>query len=155
MRSGFESDPVSVQIRKESVAAYEEGPEWVADTERLQTALVELTLRLNPTEREARNLIFAAKKLDQATRLHSPPAVLLANELMVRHAQWVLKAEWDQVKWEASGSFRRIGLYWRRRRRRRAYDAFLRKDGSLERLNRIGAGATELELTQLRSGMDL
>lgn len=125
-----------------------------ADTELLQTLLTDLTLRLNPNEPEAKNLLKAAVKLDAAARLHSSAAVILANEIMIRHAQWAAKAEWERVKQEASGWIRGLWFVLRNDKRRRAYKRFLRQDGSMHRLEAIGAGKSDLELTLLRSQMD-
>ena len=110
---------------------------------------------LNPTEPEALNLLKAARKLNASARLHSSAAVILADEVMVRHAQWVLKAEWERVKEEAAGRLQALRFWCRRRRRRSAYNRFLLRDGSLEKLDAIGAGKTDLELALLRSQMDV
>jgi hypothetical protein len=133
---------------------YAQVVDWAADTQNLHTLLSDLTLRLNPTETEALNLLRAAKKLDQAARLHSHAAVILADEIMTRHAQWVLKAEWERVKQEAAGPLRAPKFWWRNWRRRMAYAKFLKKDGSLDRLDQIGTGKTDAELILLRSEMD-
>jgi hypothetical protein len=133
---------------------YDESRDWATDTESLQILLSDLTLRVNPMEPEARNVLRAAKKLDAAARLHTLAAVILANEIMIRHAQWMLKAEWERVKWEASGALQAPVYWWRNCRRSRAYAAFLKKDGALDRLDQIGAGKSDLELTLLRSTMD-
>lgn len=142
-----------VRARRDE-ANYSTSPAWADDTEQLQTLLSDLILRLNPTEPEARNLLRAARKLDQAARLHSHAAVLLANEVMIRHAQWLAKAEWERVKQEASGLLMAPYYGWRARRRKADYAAFLLKDGDLARLDAIGAGK-DAKLTKLRSDMDL
>jgi hypothetical protein len=134
---------------------YADSRDWATDTQMLHTLLSDLTLRLNPTEMEARNLLRAAKKLNAAARLHSPAAVILADEIMTRHAQWVLKAEWERVKQEAAGPLGAPKIWWRNWRRREAYARFLKNDGSLDRLDAIGAGKSDAELTLLRSEMDL
>lgn len=133
---------------------YLQSKDWAADTEALRTLLADLTLRLNPSEDEARNLLFAAKTLDAAAHLHTTPAVGLANEVMIRHAQWVLKAEWDRVKQEASGPLAAPWFWMKNARRRGKYHRFLRSDGDLGRLEAIGAGKSDAELTVLRSDMD-
>lgn len=133
---------------------YPQSKDWATDTEALRTLLADLTLRLNPSEDEARNLLRAAKALDAAARLHTAPAVGLANEVMIRHAQWVLKAEWDRVKQEASGPLA-APWYWIKNARRRAkYRRFLRSGGDLSRLDAIGAGRSDAELALLRSQLD-
>ena len=146
------ADKISARRKK---ADYEGSPDWATDTKALRTLLSDLTLRLNPTEPEARNLLRAAKKLDAAARLHSPPAVILANEVMIRHAQWVLKAEWERVKQEASGPLKAPIYWWRNWKRRKAYRNFVAKDGMLSRLDQIGAGKSDIELASLRNEMDV
>ncbi len=137
------------------VGEYDTDLDWATDTEALQTLLSDLTLRLNPTEDEARHLLFAARKVNAAARLHSPAAFILANEIMIRHAQWVAKGEWERVKQEASGALAWPWFAWRSWRRGLAYAAFLEADGSLKRLDLIGAGKSDAELTLARSEMDV
>ncbi|RXT29856.1 hypothetical protein B5P46_01975 [Rhizobium leguminosarum] len=128
--------------------------EWATHAGELHSLLSELTLRLNPSEPEARNLLRCAKRLEAATRLHSPASVILADEIMIRHAQWVLKAEWERVKQEASGPLQAPFFWFRRSRRRHAYQRFLAGPGSLSRLDQIAAGKTDLQLTMLRTEMN-
>ncbi|EJL35688.1 hypothetical protein PMI01_01235 [Caulobacter sp. AP07] len=139
---------------RRALGAYAKDQDWASDTEHLQTLLSDLTLRLNPNEAEAQNLLRSAMKLDQAARLHSPAAVILANEIMIRHAQWAAKVEWDRVKEEASGVMRAPTFAWRKWRRGRAYAKFLKGAGSLDRLDAIGSGVSDADLTLLRSEMD-
>lgn len=143
-----------VTLRQAKTIDYAESIEWATDTQELHRLMSDLMLRLNPTEPEALNLLKAARKLDAAARLHSSAAVILASEIMVRHAQWVLKAEWERVKEEAAGLLQAPRFWIRGWQRRKAYNQFLLTDGSLERLDAIGAGRPDLELTILRSEMD-
>lgn len=143
-----------VTLRQAKTADYADSVEWATDTQELHRLMSDLTLRLNPTEPEALNLLKAARKLDAAARLHSSAAVILASEIMVRHAQWVLKAEWERVKEEAAGPLHALRFWIRGWRRRKAYKQFLLSDGSLERLDAIGVGRSDLDLTMLRSEMD-
>lgn len=142
-----------VTLRQAKAANYAESVEWATDTQELHRLMTDLTLRLNPTEPEALNLLKAARKLNASARLHSSAAVILADEVMVRHAQWVLKAEWERAKEEAAGRLQALRFCYRRWRR--AYNRFLLRDGSLQKLDAIGAGKTDLELTLLRSEMDV
>jgi hypothetical protein len=143
-----------ISARRKLDSQYEKSADWASDTENLQKLLSDLTLRLNPTEVEAKHLLTAAKTLDRAARIHSPAAFILANEVMVRHAQWVAKAEWERVKQEASGWLATPIFAWRNLRRQQAYNAFLQTDGSLHRLDLIGAGKKDIKLTLARSEMD-
>lgn len=152
--SSYSGTAGKVSARRRLEPKYEKSSDWATDTEILQKLLSDLTLRLNPTEAEALNLLRAAKKLDQAARIHRPADFILANEIMIRHAQWVAKAEWDRVKQEASGWLATPHYVLRNWRRRRAYRAFLESGGDLKRLNMIGAGETEIAVTLARSEMD-
>ena len=143
-----------VTLRQAKEGGYAESVEWATDTQELHRLMTDLMLRLNPTEPEALNLLKAARKLNASARLHSSAAVILADEVMVRHAQWVLKAEWERVKEEAAGRLQAPRFWYRRWRRSRAYDRFLLRDGSLGTLDAIGAGKPDLELALLRSRMD-
>lgn len=133
---------------------YQTSAEFAADGELLQTLLSDLTLRLNPTEQEARHLLRVAKKLDQTVRLHRQVDYTLVNEIMIRHAQWVTKAEWEQVKQEASGMLAGPYFLYRKWRRGSAYAAFLKGDGSLDRLDLVGAGQPPGVVVLARSAMD-
>jgi hypothetical protein len=130
------------------------GQGWPERVGELPALLSELTLRLNPGEPEARNLLAAARKVEAAARLHTPASFRLADEIMIRHAQWVLKPEWERVKEEASGMFVAQYIWMRRRRRKAAHGEFLKADGALERLEAIGSGRSGLELTMLRAELD-
>lgn len=113
-----------VTLRHAEAVGYAESVEWATDTQELHRLMSDLMLRLNPTEYEALNLLKAARKLNAAARLHSSAAVILADEIMVRHAQWVLKAEWERVKEEAAGRLQAPKFWMRSWRRRRAYKRF-------------------------------
>ena len=70
---------------------YADSPEWAADVQSLRTHSSSLKLRLNPREIIAQNFLDAARKLDQAARIYRWADVELANEIMVRHGQWILE----------------------------------------------------------------
>lgn len=134
---------------------YEQSAEWATDVQSLRTNLSNLKMRLNPREAIAKNLIVAARKVDQAARIHRWADVDLASEIMVRHSQWVLKFEWNRVKMEAASGAELKKLRMVEVELEKDYVAFLAADGSLHRLNAIGAGKDELTISQLRSEMDV
>ena len=134
---------------------YDHTPEWATDVQSLRTNLSNLKMRLNPRETIARNLIVAARKVDQAARIHRWADVDLASEIMVRHGQWVLKFEWNRVKMEAASGAELKRLKAAEVELEKDYAAFLAADGSLHRLDAIGAGKDELTITLLRSEMDV
>ncbi|MFY0736324.1 hypothetical protein [Aurantimonas sp. NFXS3] len=129
--------------------------EWATDVQSLRTHMSALKMRLNPRETIAQNLIDAARKLDQAARIHRWADMELASEIMVRHGQWILKYEWNRVKLEAASGKERDRLEQAERELDADYAKFLQKDGSMERLKAIGVGKSELEIALLRSKMDV
>lgn len=134
---------------------YEHSSDWAADVQTLRTHLSSLKMRLNPREASSQDLITAARKLDQAARIHRWADVELATEVMVRHGQWILKFEWNRVKMEAAA-----GSELRKLKRdeidlNRDYAEFLENDGSLARLDAIGAGRSSIDVALLRSEMDV
>jgi hypothetical protein len=142
-------------ISRRSDPKYEKSPEWAADVQSLRTHFSSLKMRLNPREAAAQNLITAARKLDQAARIHRWEDVELASEIMVRHGQWILKFEWNRVKMEAASGSERRKLKQAETELNRDYAAFLKNDGSLHRLDAIGAGMNSSAITLLRSEMDV
>ncbi len=74
---------------------------------------------------------------------------------MVRHSQWVLKFEWNRVKMEAAFGAELKKLRVVEAGLEKDYAAFLAADGSLHRLDAIGAGKDELTINLLRSEMDV
>lgn len=128
--------------------------EWTTDIQSLRTHLSNLKLRLNPREPAAQNIISAARKLDQAARIHRWADVNLAGEIMVRHGQWTLKFEWNRVKLEAASGAEKRELKKLKAELDKEYRAFLASDGSLHRLRAIGAGRSSIDVSILRSEMD-
>jgi hypothetical protein len=92
-----------------------------------------IQLQLNPNNQIDRTMIFLlrhcglffAAELKELNRF---------NGLLMQHSQWLLKAEWEKVKWEAGGIFYRT-WHWRdAARRARAYRRFLSGEGSVVEL---------------------
>jgi hypothetical protein len=71
--------------------------------------------------------------------------VFSAHWLLIGHSQWLLKEEWETVKFEAAGWCRRFILIVKRWRRAWAYRVFCRDDGSLAIL---AVDADKLALTE-------
>ncbi len=74
---------------------------------------------------------------------------------MVRHSQWVLKFEWNRVKVEAASGAELKKLRVAEVELEKDYAAFSAANGSLHRLDAIGAGKDELTISLLRSEMDV
>jgi gas vesicle protein len=101
-----------------------------------------IKLQLNPFGEIDRNIVTL---LDKLTLLAAPlkdvdPAKFFkADELLIEHSRWLLKAEWDKVKSEARWTVRGWVLRNRVEEQERdhldLYRAFVRCDGSLSKID--------------------
>lgn len=71
-------------------------------TERIDTFSATLQLQLNPSGPIDGNVAALVIGL---RRFHAVegPTLNKVEELLIEHSQWLLKAEWEKVKWEARG----------------------------------------------------
>ena len=90
-----------------------------------------VSLQLNPESKVDRTIMLIASFLRTTVAKTDQDALVAAHILLMRHSQWLLKFEWETVKYEASGPFRRIVLAWKRRRRLKQYDEYLGGKGSI------------------------
>jgi hypothetical protein len=99
-----------------------------------------ITLQLNPNNDIDSNML---KIIDQFTLVIGRENQNEMNKMMntfMRHSQFLLKEEWERVKFEASGFLPRIAGRLKRIARRRAYRKFCESDeGSLRLLKRARA----------------
>jgi hypothetical protein len=116
----------------------------------IETLAATIRLQLNPQGKIDQNIIeilqhiifLAAKRKN---------AGFTAQWLLTRHSQWLLKEEWETVKSEAAGWWRRVVIAVKRRRRARNYRVFCQNKGSVKELMvwveemRKGAGAATTE----------
>lgn len=101
-----------------------------------------IRLQLNPSGRIDGHIIRMLRNTD----IFTPDALVLISELtdkMVLHFQFLLKAEWETVKWEAGGLLSRLLILLKAWKRSHAYTSFLEEDG---RYDHILEQLTELRL---------
>jgi hypothetical protein len=55
------------------------------------------------------------------------------EQILVRHVQFLLKEEWEKVKYEARGLWGRIWALYQRHRRKVAYERFCDTEGAVAR----------------------
>lgn len=110
--------------------------EFVASTEydeliqKVETLLNVITLQLNPDGKIDRNILVLLRAI---TRLAENPQSNYrgAESLLIRHSQWLLKEEWEKVKYESRGLIRRLVGWPKRRWRACRYTCFSRGAGSV------------------------
>jgi hypothetical protein len=87
-----------------------------------------IKLQLNPFNEIDKSLLQIIDDLENS--LHNPREGSWGHDyLLIAHAQWLLKAEWDKVRMEAAGPFRKLNLCWKMRSRLRQYRKFVEREG--------------------------
>lgn len=89
-----------------------------------------IQLQLNPEGTIDQNIIALVRSLSIA-RHGSHQALTAVDDLLTLHSQWLLKAEWQKVKWEAGGLWYRLWNFFDEDNRRVAYKVFVRGPGSV------------------------
>jgi hypothetical protein len=103
---------------------------------RMEILETTIKLQLNPNAKIDANIIAL---LDSISFLveggPSAPKYAKADQLLVRHTQWLLKEEWEKVKYEARGPIRQLCGWPRRYWRSRGYAKFSSGSGSIKFLS--------------------
>jgi hypothetical protein len=103
--------------------------------QKVETLLNVITLQLNPDGKIDRNILTLLRIITQLAD-NWESNYRDAESLLIRHSQWLLKEEWEKVKYESRGLFRRL-LGWPRRRWRACrYKHFSDGAGSVARFSR-------------------
>jgi hypothetical protein len=91
-----------------------------------------LKLQLNPRGKIDQNIIVLIDQIYELSRTWTFASQLAnAERLLVLHAQWLLKAEWEKVKSEARGPFRKIGSRYSEWNSARRYRLFASNEGAI------------------------
>lgn len=101
---------------------------------RIEHLAAMIRLQLNPNGKIDQNIIEIILKMPLLATQKRDVRIFSADLLLVSHAQWLLKEEWETVKSEAAGLPMRCIIAYKRRQRAKAYKAFCEHDGSLEPL---------------------
>jgi transcription-repair coupling factor (superfamily II helicase) len=114
-------------------ATLPEHDELVQQLERLEALI---RLQLNPFGAIDKNIITLVDKTARFADKQTDQKFLKAHSLLILHAQWLLKEEWETVKLESVGILR--GLWYRGKRywRRSLYQQFCQTQGSLASIDR-------------------
>jgi len=95
---------------------YEQSPEFRTSVHEVHRLVSLIRLQLNPFGLIDRNVLSILDDLEQSTGR----SWLRYNYSLIGHTQWLLKGEWEHVKWEAAGFVMRrwisIKLAFHRRR---------------------------------------
>ena len=117
----------NLPVIREQVADQAKLFEEIERTTRLASAI---QLQLNPAG-EIDGAILTLVRAMSVARHGSFQKLAKIDDLLTLHAQWLLKAEWEKVKWEAGGLLHRARHLFDAARRRSRYRAFSRGDGAV------------------------
>ena len=109
-------------------ATLPEHDELVQKLERLEALI---RLQLNPFGAVDKNIITLVDKTGRLADKQTDPKFLKAHSLLILHAQWLLKEEWETVKLESVGISRSLWYRGKRYWRRSLYQQFCSSQGSL------------------------
>jgi hypothetical protein len=112
---------------------WENGPsvEYFAQLRELQDLKSQLKLQLNPKSEIDTNIITLVDRLYHLSRKWTVGLELEVTEhLLIQHAQWLLKAEWEKVKTEARGPLSHMMSGRRERRYLAEYQEFAKTQRS-------------------------
>jgi hypothetical protein len=116
-----------------SLSYLQQSPEGDELRRKVETLVATIRLQLNPEGKIDQNIIEILQHIVFLAD-RGKNAGFSAQWLLTRHSQWLLKEEWETVKWEAAGCRRRVVIAVNRRQRERAYRAFCEDKGSLREL---------------------
>lgn len=112
---------------------FDKSPEYDDLMRKLENLQAVIQLQLNPRGKIDKNILAVVQRIKHLA-VQGDSTVFSAHWLLIGHSQWLLKEEWETVKFEAAGWCRRFILIVKRWRRAWKYRDFCRYDGSLETL---------------------
>jgi hypothetical protein len=92
-----------------------------------------IRLQLNPFGEIDSNILRLLERMPALAEKADPQRISSADDLLIKHSQWLLKAEWEKVKYETRGIFLKLTGRLKARCHLIKYRAFARGDGNLER----------------------
>jgi hypothetical protein len=92
-----------------------------------------IKLQLNPFNTIDKNILQILNDLESSFQAPHTASWAGNDYLLISHAQWLLKAEWDKVRMESAGPLRKLYLYFRIQWRARQYRKFVEAEGPHER----------------------
>ena len=105
-------------------------PNFFEGLERATLLASNIQLQLNPDGPIDQNIIALVRALSLG-RHGAHERLTKVEDLLTLHSQWLLKAEWEKVKWEAGGLLYRLSHWFDEDNRRIAYRNFAVSVGSI------------------------
>lgn len=101
---------------------------YLIASKKLTGAMTLVRLQLNPAGHIDSNILSLMDAIDGSIGSQDYDSL---ERLIIRHSQWLLKEEWEKVKYESSGFWSRLWSRYKARRRARDYNAFCKTGGAV------------------------
>ncbi len=88
-------------------------------------------LQLNPFGTIERNIVIILERMPGLAERQNGAQLRQEDNLLIRHCQWLLKAEWEKVKYEANWFLLRPWLWLKRQWYLCRYRRFCRNEGNI------------------------
>jgi hypothetical protein len=103
--------------------------------EKINMLISLISLQLNPFGEIDKNILAILARMPTLAQSPDGRKLRVADELLIKHSQWLLKAEWEKVKSETKGIILRVWAAMNAHRHLCRYRAFCEGEGSLAKLD--------------------
>jgi hypothetical protein len=118
-----------VHVQHSASQSYRNTPTHFDDLRRIDTLIATITLQLNPRGEVDKNMIRLLEQMPREADT-SPSQFRAAERALILHSQFLLKEEWEKVKYESRLAITRPFAWCGRCRRAREYREFCRTPDS-------------------------
>jgi hypothetical protein len=102
--------------------------------EKINALTTLIKLQLNPFNEIDQNLIILLDIIPSLAEQQSSVKLIRNDNLLVMHSQYLLKAEWEKVKFESRGICLKVWLWFKAKCHMRRYRKFCRGEGRIDRV---------------------
>jgi hypothetical protein len=107
---------------------FQQSKEYDTATNKIVPTMALIRLQLNPDGKIDKNILALMTAIQSHVGRQDYQNL---ERLFVRHVQWLLKEEWEKVKFEARGWFGRLWAAYKLWRRKAAYAKFCSNEGAI------------------------
>jgi hypothetical protein len=112
---------------------YDSSSEFFLRSQEIHRLVSIIKLQINPLNEIDKNILVILDDFEQSFQNPTDFSWVGSDYLLIAHAQYLLKSEWEKVKWEAAGLLRKPWLLVRRINHMRQYRKFVEREGPRRR----------------------